>query len=152
MWKGGGAIEVCVVFENMEIVEGCKGEVEVQKDTMGAVFGIKKVNVFGFIGNGVHYQVPIRWKVDCGDVVFTKNLKAMKGFMMLLLTLYLIWIVDFRTCISTFCCIADLNNTTLEGENREEEEEDECIHLLGMDKMEGQVLQGDGIYEAVFCL
>ena len=64
MWKGGGAIEVCVVFQNIKIVERCEGEIEVEKDMMGTVFGVKEVNVFGVIGNGLHYQITIRWKVD----------------------------------------------------------------------------------------
>lgn len=85
-------------------MERCEGEVEVEKDTMGTVVGVKEVNVFGVIGNGLNYQIPIRWKVDSGEVVFAKKLKTRKGIiLLLLLTFYLIWIVDFRACISALC-------------------------------------------------
>lgn len=117
-------------------MERCEGEVEVEKDTMGTVVGVKEVNVFGVIGNGLNYQIPIRWKVDSGEVVFAKKLKTRKGLMLLLLTFYLIWIVDFRACISTPCSIGHL---TLEAENTQEEEEDECIHLLGLQRMQCKV-------------
>lgn len=136
MWKGGGAIEVCVVFQNIKIVERCEGEVEVEKDTMGTVVGVKEVNVFGVIGNGLNYQIPIRWKVDSGEVVFAKKLKTRKGLMLLLLTFYLIWIVDFRACISTPCSIGHL---TLEAENTQEEKEDECTHHLRLQRMQCKV-------------
>ena len=43
-----------MVFQNMVVMERCKGEIEVQKDAVDTIFGVKKMNLFGVIGNGLH--------------------------------------------------------------------------------------------------
>lgn len=136
-------------------MERGKREIEVQKDLVGTVFWIKKINLFGVIGDGLHYQIPMRWKVDSGDVVFAKKFKTSKGLILGQLVFYLKWIEDIRTSTTELCCMATctrrLDNRALEAENPEEDEDDECNHdHLRMQKLQGQGSKGNRIYEALF--
>jgi hypothetical protein len=39
-------IEVCVVFDAVEITKGCEREIEVEKNFVDAVFGVEKIESF----------------------------------------------------------------------------------------------------------
>lgn len=57
-------IEVRVVLDAVEITERREREIEVEKHSVDAVFGVEKIESFVVVRNGSDDQVPIRREVN----------------------------------------------------------------------------------------
>lgn len=101
---------------------------------MDTIFGIKKIEFLGIVGDGFHNQVTIRWDVDCGCVVAAVKIKTRATTVFGLLAFYSERKANFGSPKSALLCFADfIGGLCFKKDGSEEEdEEDEGMHSLAM--------------------
>lgn len=83
-------------------MERCKREIEVKKDFMDTVFGVKKTKTFGVVRDGFNNQATIiGWEGNESDVVFAYKLKTRATTVLELQAFYLERELNLGSSITT---------------------------------------------------
>ena len=112
----------------------CKGEIEIKKESMDTILGVKKLEFLDIIGDRFHSQVTIRWDVDCGSVVAAVKIKTTVTTVLRLLAFYSERKPNFGSLSSALLCFTDFTGgfCLKKDGSKEQDEEDEGMHSLAM--------------------